>query len=98
MALRFAHLTRPNIRALKPGQRVTEHGITAERLGDGDTRYSINVIATGERIHRTIGRDSDGTTRSQCEEFIEKIRTEAREGRLGLPKGRKTRLIPNPDV
>ena len=28
MAVRFDRLTRPNIRALKPGQKITEHGIT----------------------------------------------------------------------
>jgi integrase len=31
-------------------------------------------------------------TRSQCEEFITAKRTEAREGRLSLPQGRKTHL------
>ena len=92
MALRFARLDRPSIRKLKPGERITEHGITAERLRDGDTRYSINIMVDGERIHRVIGRDSDGVTRRQAEEFIESKRTEAREGRLSLPKGRKLAL------
>ncbi len=44
------------------------------------------------RCARLIGRESDGTTRTQAEEFIEAKRTEAREGRLQLPKGRKTPL------
>lgn len=92
MALRFTRLTRPAIRSLKPGQKITETGITAERLKDGDIRYSVNIMADGERVHRVIGRESDGTTRSQCEDFITKTRTEAREGRLQLPKGRKTPL------
>ncbi len=92
MTLRFLRLDRPSIRRLKPGEKITEHGITAECLANGDVRYSVNVMVDGQRIHRTIGRKSDGTTRTQCEEFIEVKRTEAREGRLSLPKGRKTHL------
>ena len=52
-------------------------------------------MADSQRVHRTIGRDSDGTTRSQCEDFIAKTRAEAKEGRLSLPKGRKTPLTFN---
>ncbi len=92
MPLRFAHLTRPNIRALKPSERITEHGITAERLKDGDVRYSVNVMVDGERIHRVVGRESEGVTRTQAEEFIAKVRADAQAGRLNLPKGRKTPL------
>ena len=92
MSLRFTRLTRPAIRALKPGEGITEHGVRAEGLSDGDVRYSINIMVDGERIHRVIGRDSDGTTRTQCEDFIAKARAEAREGRLSLPKGRKMHL------
>ena len=92
MTLRFTRLTRPAIRKLQAGERITEHGITAEGLKDGDVRYSVNVMVDGQRIHRVVGRESDGTTRTQCEDFIERVRTEAREGRLNLPKGRKTHL------
>jgi integrase len=92
MALKFARLTRPNIRALKPGEKITEHGITAERLADGDLKYNVNIMVDRQRVHRVIGRDSEGVTRKQAEKFIEKARTEAREGRLGLPVGRKTPL------
>jgi|AP95_1055475.scaffolds.fasta_scaffold51757_1 integrase len=92
MPLRFSRLNRPSIRRLKPGEKATEHGISAERLKDGDIRYSVNIMVDGERIHRVIGRESDGTTRTQAEEFIEAKRTEAREGRLSLPKGRKLHL------
>ena len=92
MAIRFSNLTRPNIRRLKPGDRITEHGISAECLSDFDIRYSVNVMVDGHRIHRVIGRESDGTTRSQAEDFIQKARTDARDGRLSLPKGRKTQL------
>ncbi len=85
---RFTRLSRPAIRKLQAGERITEHGITAEGLKDGDVRYSINIMVDGERIHRVVGRDSDGTTRTQAEDFIAKTRAEAKEGRLSLPKGR----------
>ncbi len=92
MALRFARLTRPAIRKLQAGVRISEHGITAEGLPDGDVRYSINIMVDGERIHRVVGRETDRVTRTQAEELIAKLRTDAREGRLQLPKGRMTAL------
>jgi integrase len=92
MALRFDRLDRPAIRRLKPGENISEHGITAKRLDNGDVRYTVNIMADGQRIHRVVGRESDGVTRSQCEEFIEKARSDARAGRLSLPKGRKFAL------
>ncbi|WP_435199705.1 tyrosine-type recombinase/integrase [Qipengyuania sp. 902] len=77
------------MRKLRAGEAITEHGITASRQGNGDLRYSVNIMVDGERIHRVIGRESDGTTREQAERAIEKYRTDARAGRLDLPKGRK---------
>jgi len=92
MTLKFAHLARPLIRVLKPNEKITEHGITAEKLANGDVRYTVAVMVDGERIHRVIGLESDGVTRTQAEKFIEKARSDAREGRLSLPQGRKTAL------
>ena len=92
MALRFSNLTRPNIRNLRPGEQIAEHGITAERLPNGDLKYTVGVMVDRQRVHRVIGHDSEGVTRKQAEDFIEKARTEAREGRLSLPAGRKTAL------
>jgi integrase len=92
MALRFVRLARPSIRKLKPGEKITERGITAERLADADVRYSVNIMVDGERIHRVIGRESDGVTRTQAEEFIARAKTEAREGRLHLQRGQKLHL------
>ena len=89
MSLKFSRLTRPAIRGLNPGQRLNEHGITAERLQNGDLRYSVNIMVDGQRIHRVIGRESEGVTREQAERAIEGFRTKARDGRLDLPKGRK---------
>jgi integrase len=92
MTLRFSKLDRSRIRKLKPGAKIMEHGIIAERLADGDIRYSVNIMVDGTRIHRVIGRESDGVTRTQAEEFIASARSQAREGRLSLPQGRKTHL------
>jgi integrase len=89
MALKFQRLTRPAIRALEKGQRINEHGITAERMGTGDIRYTVNIMVDGVRVHRVIGRESEGVTREQVERAIEVLRTKAREGRLDLPTGRK---------
>jgi integrase len=66
-----------------------EHGIKAERLANGDVRYSVNIQVDGQRIHRVVGRESEGVTRAQAEALIEQLRTEARHSRLNLPKGRK---------
>jgi len=63
MSLKFIKLTRPNIRKLQPGQKIIEHGISAERLEDGDCKYSVNIMVDGQRVHRVIGKASDGVTR-----------------------------------
>ena len=92
MPRHFERLNRPAVRTLRPGQRLTEHGVIAERLPDGDIRYSVNVMVDGQRVHRVVGRESEGVTRTQCEQAIETMRTEARADRLSLPTGRKTHL------
>lgn len=92
MATTFLKLTRPSMRKLLPGEKLTEHGITFERLDNRDGVFTVNVMVDGQRIHRVVGRESDGTTRSQAEEFIAKVRTDAKHDRLALPKGRKVAL------
>lgn len=87
---KFHKLNRLALRALLPGESITEHGITAERLSDSDLRYAINIMVDRQRIHRVIGRESEGVTREQAERAIESLRTKAREGRLYLPSRRKT--------
>ena len=86
----FSKLGRVSMRKLPAKGKITEHGITFERLTNGDGVFSVNVMADGQRIHRVIGRESEGVTRTQAEDFIEKVRTDARAGRLSLPSGRKT--------
>ncbi len=89
MTLKFSKITRAATRQLKANEKIMEHGITFERLENGDGRYTVNIMVDSRRIHRVIGKESDGTTRTQAEEFIEKVRLSAKEGRLNLPKGRK---------
>lgn len=89
MAVKFEKLKRKKMRELGAGEKIEEHGIVFTRLANGDGRYAINVMVDGERIHRAIGTESEGVTREQVQDVIAKLRTEAREGRLNLPKGRK---------
>ena len=49
MAKRFQKLNGNAIRAAKPGTKITEHGITFERLPSGDGVYSVNVMVGMER-------------------------------------------------
>jgi len=92
MARRFQRLTRPAIRSLKPNQSISELGIIFRREPSGDGVYSVNIMVDRRRIHRVIGRESEGVTRQQAEEFIAAARTDARHERLNLPEGRKTPL------
>ncbi|KAA0075845.1 hypothetical protein CIW54_26020 [Paraburkholderia sp. T12-10] len=80
------------MRKLLPGEKIVERGITFERLRNGDGLFTVNVMIDGLRIHRVVGRESDGTTRTQAEEFIARLRTDAKHDRLSLPKGRKIAL------
>lgn len=90
MALRFSILSRNALKSLLPGCTLREHGIVVERSAKGDLIYRVSLMVDGERIHRTIGKESEGVTRETVEREIEAFRTRAREGRLDLPKGRKT--------
>lgn len=93
MARSFSRMSRPAIRALPIGGKISEHGITAERLADNDVRFSVNIMVDRQRIHRVIGRESEGVTREQAERAIESLRTRAREERLDLPTGRKAHQL-----
>lgn len=90
--MKFQRLTRLAARRLEPGHRIAEHGIEFERLANGDGRYSVAIMVDRVRIHRIVGLESDGVTRTQAETLISRLRTEAREQRLNLPKARKVAL------
>jgi integrase len=80
---------RDAIHRLKPGESLTVEGVSIERLPDGDLRYRINAVVDGRRLHRVIGRQSGGVNYQQARAYVERMKSEAREGRLQLPKGRK---------
>ncbi len=90
--MKFQRLTRLAARRLEPGQRLVEHGIEFERLVNGDGRYTVAIMVDRVRVHRVVGLESNGVTRTQAEELISRLRTEAREQRLKLPAGRKVAL------
>lgn len=92
MAKAYQKLTRPAMRGLKPGEKIIEHGIAFESLSSGDGLFTVNIMVDRQRIHRSIGRESEGVTRTTAEDFISKVRQDAREGRLNLPKRRKVPL------
>ena len=84
---------RDEIDALQPGQRVTIEGVEIERCADGDLRFLINAGVEGRRIHKVIGLQSQRMNYDRARAHVERVRTEAREGRLALaPKGRKLHL------
>jgi len=89
---RVGSLSRDAVKALKTGASISEGGITAKRLADGDIRWTVNVMISGRRVHRVIGKASEGVDRAACIAFIERVRTEERSERLNLPTGRKTWL------
>ena len=81
------------MRRLSAGKKITEHGISFERLRNGDGRFTVNVMVDGLRIHRVVGKESEGTSRTQAEDFISQARTDAKHNRLSLPRGRKRSLL-----
>jgi hypothetical protein len=92
MAKQFTKLTRPRMRTLNVGEQMTELGITFKKLTNGDGRFSVNVMVDRRRIHRIIGCESEGVTRTTVETFIANLRAESRVERLNLPSGRKVAL------
>ena len=92
MAKSFQKLTRTTTRKLPVGQSITEHGITYEKMPDGDGRFTVNIMVDSVRVHRVIGKESEGVTREKAEEYVSQARTDSRAGRLNLPSGRKTVL------
>lgn len=42
-------------------------------VASGDGVYSVNVMVDGQRIHRVLGKESEGVTRTQAEQYIEKV-------------------------
>ena len=92
MAKTFSKLTRDAMRRLQINKTISEHGISFARGATGDGVFTVNIMVDGQRIHRVVGRESDGTTRTQAEEFVDRTRQDAKHDRLALPKSRKVAL------
>src|SRR5450631_372262 len=92
MAKGFNKLTRVAMRQLSANETISEHGISFARDAAGDGVFTVNIMVDGQRIHRVVGKESDGTTRTQAEEYIGRVRQDAKNNRLVLPKGRKVAL------
>jgi integrase len=80
------------MRELRRGSSIAEAGIIFQRVANGDGVFSVNIMVDRRRVHRVIGRESEGVTRQQAEDFIARVRTDARRERLDLPQARKTEL------
>jgi integrase len=85
-------IDRAALARLKPGQTISADGIRAEMTADGDIRYLIAARLDGQRLHRVVGYASEGMTPRRARDALEKMRVAGREGRLALPKARKTHL------
>lgn len=85
-------LSPENTKKFKPGEKLTHGGITFERLSNRDGRWTVNIMVDGQRIHRVVGLESAGVTKTTVDKYIKQRTTEAREDRLNLPKRRKLAL------
>jgi integrase len=89
MSKKFTKLTREAIKSLKPGQSICEQNIKYTKLKDGDGLFSVYGNTNGKRFNRSVGKESQGTTRQQAEEVFQKLMQDAKADRFNLPKGRK---------
>lgn len=90
--MKFRVITPANRRNLAPGQRLTEHGITIEKLADGDEKWSLVFMYLRTRVKRVLGLKSENWNATRALEYRDQIRADIREGLVTLPKGRKTPL------
>ena len=91
MAKNYNRLSRPAMRKLKAGDKINEHGITFERQASGDGVFTVNVMVDGQRIHRVIGRESDGRTRTQARCLLRKLGKKLRLDGLTSPRDERLR-------
>jgi len=73
MARVIKKLSPTSTRKMLFGDKVTENGITFERIQGGDGRWSVGIMVDGSRIHRVIGLESEGVTISEGTVSIEVI-------------------------
>ena len=77
------------IEKAKPGETLTDQGVTCEKLAAGEALFSVQCMVNGQRIHRTLGKISEGVTLTVARATLIQFRAEGRKNRLVLPKGRK---------
>ncbi|HWW08136.1 site-specific integrase [Collimonas sp.] len=92
MAKKFSKLTKLGMQRLKAGEQIIEHGIEFERMRDGDGAFRINIMVDGKRIHRSLGRESEGMTPLVVWKDMAEMRSNSVNERLGLAKGRKNHI------
>lgn len=92
MAIKYEILTRENMRKLQAGNYLIENCVVYKKTNNNDGIFSICARVDGQRIRRTVGKESEGVTLKLVEQVLEKLKTEAREDRLNLPKGRKLHM------
>ncbi|WP_271079163.1 tyrosine-type recombinase/integrase [Aurantiacibacter sp. MUD61] len=85
-------ITPANRRNLAPGQRLTEYGITVEKLVDGDEKWSLAFIYLRKRVKRVLGLKSENWNATRALEVRDQIRADIRDGLDTLPRGRQTPL------
>lgn len=90
--MKFRVITPANRRILAPGQRLTEHGITIEKLVDGDEKWSLAFMYLRTRVKRVLGLKAENWNATRVLEYRDQIRADIREGLVTLPKGRETPL------
>lgn len=91
MVVTYLKLTKPKMRALPHGQKISEHGIVYERLQTGHARFSINIMVRGRRIHRVVGYESEGIARKDAENFLYQKKADIKNGET---TNKKTKFIP----
>jgi integrase len=77
------------IEKAKPGDILTDQGVTCEKLTASDGLFTVQCMVNGVRIHRTLGKISEGVTLTVARNTLTEYRAEGRKNRLVLPKGRK---------
>lgn len=90
--MKFEKLSRSALRALLPGQSVSENGIVYERTAT-DGRWSINVMVNGRRVHQAIGFESQGYTRQQAEDRVAQLKASKNEQKHGVAAPRHQKAL-----
>ncbi|MEB3205902.1 MAG: site-specific integrase [Vampirovibrionales bacterium] len=92
MSRKFTKLNAAAMKVLPPNKRIVEHGIIYEKNDRGEGRFEICISIQNKRLHRCVGREADGITRRHAEALIERLKTDARQGKLN-PEEKKAQPL-----